>query len=302
MYLNEDKIQSFFNFNGMKFQLTDGLGLVSIRLSEIGSYFRYTRPLSLAWNDCRGSIGKYFSLLPSDPAYREEIKQRIIGGLTGDYSDRIAELKQLLDPLLKLFPNGEYALTFYNEGDYFKIYLNDVLHNQNWYLLNSEPVEKQYASKLKTEYQKMTRRQRSGELDLLDYTTGNFYSGVDVYFIPTEDATSINSKRIKYFEEKIRAGERPFPIIFQSDFSPIIDDGDTSYYYESLYSDDYVLDGHHKLLAYANLKIPPPLALITHYPKTRTEAMFDIEELKRVLYPWQADHIADNWEEGYLYR
>ncbi|HEX2627842.1 MAG TPA: hypothetical protein VHM26_02480 [Chitinophagaceae bacterium] len=284
----------------MRFEITDGLGMVSIALSEIGSYFRCTRPLSVVWNDCRGSVGKYVSLLPSDPAFREQVRQRINNGLNKDYSNDIEELKTLLDPLLKLFPNGEYALCFYKPENYFRIQVNDQVLTQNWYMVNAEPVEKQNAKKLFEQHQKeLTRHRTCGlfEADIMMYTTHGFYEATDAVFIATEDADSINPKRIKYFEEKIAKGERPFPIIFQSYFA-----GDeNSIYYEGLHSDDYVLDGHHKLLAYANLKIQPPLAVITHLPKTRMEAAFNKEELKQALYPWQYDHIIGNWEEGYLY-
>ena len=98
----------------MKFQIDNGLGIFSIRASEIGSYFRCRKPLTAVWHDCKGSVGKYLCLLPYDQEYRNEIKGRLVGQLNEDFTGRISALKELLDPLLILFACGEYALNYYH--------------------------------------------------------------------------------------------------------------------------------------------------------------------------------------------
>ena len=58
----------------MEFKVENGSNHISIGLSDIGSYFRFDNPLSLVWYDNRGSVGKYFCLLPYNQIYRDELE------------------------------------------------------------------------------------------------------------------------------------------------------------------------------------------------------------------------------------
>ena len=102
----------------MKFQITDGLNLLAIGFCETGNYLRYKKPLSVVWDDRGGSIAKYLCIMPYDPECRAAIRKSIVDNLYVDYTDQLAELHQLLSPLLRLFPNGEYELKYYWEGEY----------------------------------------------------------------------------------------------------------------------------------------------------------------------------------------
>ena len=128
--------------------------------------------------------------------------------------------------------------------------------------------------------------------DLLDYTTGSFYDASDKIFVATQPESEINEERVKYFENEISNGARPFAIIFNCYFHQITDGSDNS-----LDSAKYVIDGHHKLLAYNNLKIQPSIVELTYYPAGREDIAFNLEELIEVLYPWQVEHILKNWYE-----
>lgn len=61
----------------MKFEVKNGSNHISIGLSEIGSYFRFESPLSLVWSDNRGSVGKYFCILPYNKTYRDELENKM---------------------------------------------------------------------------------------------------------------------------------------------------------------------------------------------------------------------------------
>jgi len=87
----------------------------------------------------------------------------------------------------------------------------------------------------------------------------------------------------KYFCALPYNEERPFCIIFTA----------SSSFARAAY---YILDGHHKLLAYQNLNIYPPLALITHLPNNTNETEFNIKQLKDFLFPWQIKHISGHWQ------
>ena len=74
-----------------------------------------------------------------------------------------------------------------------------------------------------------------------------------------------------------------------------------SCYQLDLHSSYFILDGHHKLLAYQKLGIYPSMALITHLPASAEEIEFDTEKLSTLLYPWQTKDILENWDEKDAY-
>ncbi|WP_343670318.1 hypothetical protein [Chitinophaga sp.] len=261
-----------------RFEVSNGLNIVSIALSSIGSYFSFQQPLTAVWYDCRGSVGKYLGQLPYDEKYREEIRRNITGSLELD-THNLDELYVLLLPLFKLFQNGEYTLNFHRS--------KESEDKCGWYFEVNNPIHVDDGGRKLAEYRNWVKEQKEkggGSGDIVDYTTPNFYEGNDWYFIATQPESQINKERVRYFENKISNGERPFVITLRSCFEDIV----------SAY---YVLDGHHKLLAYQNLKVSPPVAEITHLPRNLMEVKFDIEKLIDALYPWQVEHIVNNWED-----
>lgn len=295
----------------MNFQITNGLNKVSIRLSEIGSYFYFKKPLATVWHDCRGSVGKYLCLLPNDDAYKSEIKNKILANLNVDFTDNLQGLKDLLDPLLNTFNNGEYALNYYHShNSTFFEYTSSrddcaAIHQYDWFVMFANPINSsEYDLKMKEYeiYVEQIKGQNRYTCDILDFTTNRFYDGRCITFIATQPESEIDQERVKYFEAQIQNGERPFAIIFKCYFDylncnsedTISDDTISDASFQSAH---YVLDGHHKLLAYQNLGIKPSLAIITHRARTRAEIAFDIEALIDVLYPFQIEHILKNWEE-----
>lgn len=286
----------------MKFHITEGLGKISIRLSEIGSYFYFKRPLTVVWHDCRGSVGKYLCLLPYDSDILGQIKRNIQEGLLDDYTNKDKELKELLNPLLLILSNGEYSLNYYSnqKGQIFQYTSSSdnysTIHQSQWYVLFSEPqLLTAQESKIKEYEIFVFERKEKNQCvpDILEFTTTGFYDVPDISFIATQPKSEIDQNRVKYFEDLIRRGKRPFAIIFNCKFE--------SYTDYSMQSDNYILDGHHKLLAYKNLGITPSIVEVTHYAKTREEIKFNIVELIDVLYPWQINHILENWSEKERY-
>jgi hypothetical protein len=76
----------------------------------------------------------------------------------------------------------------------------------------------------------------------------------------TQPYARIDHGKVKEYETMIANGQRPKAVVFEAHFN----DFDIG---ESVDSPMYILDGHHKLLAYKNLNIQPEYVLIT---KTRT--------------------------------
>ncbi|WPC43404.1 hypothetical protein [Clostridium sp. JS66] len=280
----------------MEFKITEGLNMISIGLGEIGSYLNFHNPISVTWYDCSGSVGKYLCLLPYNKNYRKELRNRIIDSLNGDFSDNIEGLHEILKPLFQLFPNGNYSLNFYNSSEKaFFAYKtsNDNysnVHYEDWKIIFSEKdTDIENTEKIKTSYEKylIEKAKNNGFVpSILEYSTSGFYDGYYKALIATQPFSEINKERVAYFEKEIKKGNRPAAIIYNCYLKEQDDE-----------SADFVLDGHHKLLAYQNLKIHPPIIEIKYLPQSRDEVYFNIEKLIQCLYPWQIEHILSHWED-----
>ncbi|SKC86871.1 toxin-antitoxin system YwqK family antitoxin [Ohtaekwangia koreensis] len=294
----------------MIFSNSSGTNKISIRLSEIGSYFRFTKPLTVVWYDCHGSVGKYLCALPYDSNERNALKKNIVDNINKDYTHSPDELKEILLPLLALLPNGNLSINFYSSENNTLLYYKSSAdnyqstHRNNWYIMISNPVNVLSAESKREEYENwisIRKQNNESTFDIIDYSTDNFYDGQSVAFIATQLKSEMNQERVAYFEERIKAGERPFAIIFNCSLEKLITNTDGSISDHSWGSANYILDGHHKLQAYHNLKIDPALAEIQHIAETQEEVEFNIEELIDALHPWQVEHILKNWYDKELY-
>ncbi|WP_196888425.1 hypothetical protein [Aureivirga sp. CE67] len=270
----------------MKFKITKGLSLISIGMSDIGSYFSYKAPLSFSWYDCAGSLAKYLCIFPDKNNFRETVRNKIQMNLNKDFTNDKDSLFELLEPILSLFENGEYSLSFCNSENRQFFYYRTSFDNFEKKHLKSFYIE--FAIE-KDENFKPDKNLR------IDSYTYNYYDLNSICFIATEPKSNINWDRVKYFEEEIKKGKRPFAIIFSSDFISKTSEADWI-------SEYFILDGHHKLIAYSNLKIYPAIALITKINNSEFDLKFDFEALKKRLYPSQSNHVFENWEEKDFYK
>ncbi|MDR6404045.1 MULTISPECIES: hypothetical protein [Chryseobacterium] len=90
----------------MKFTIENGNNICSIGMSNIGSYIRFNYPLTVVWHDCRGSVGKYFCVLPYNEEYRNTVREKIHENLNQDFTNNIQGLCKILKPLFPIFKNG----------------------------------------------------------------------------------------------------------------------------------------------------------------------------------------------------
>lgn len=274
----------------MNFKITDGLSIISIGLSEIGSYYNFNKPVSVEWDYYDGSISKYSILLPYSENYRKEFRNRIVSNLDKDYSNNIEELYEILKPLFKLLKSGEYSLNYYNgkKNSFFAYwpYNGDKVQYRDWCVIFNKITNINTLEEVKNEY----NLDKDFHRGILHYTTEWFYLGGGIALFATQSKESINIERVNYFENEIKNGSRPAIIIFNCSLDK-----------ENLNSGNFIIDGHHKLLAYNNLNMEPPIIEIKHLPKSRKEAYYDIETLIEYLYPWQIQDIIDNWRDSEEY-
>jgi antitoxin component YwqK of YwqJK toxin-antitoxin module len=191
------------------------------------------------------------------------------------------------NPLFSLFENGHYQLSYYNAS---KRAIQTAASGgeskpdeRRWHVVYPKEVDRSRITELKL------RCKWDG--DLINYTSSFIYDSGNAYiYVATRPSSEINSDRVKFFEDEIKAGKRPFVIFMTAYFQSSYD-----------YSNDFVLDGHHKLYAYQNLGIEPPRVTITHNFHASDKPEFDLEALTEQLYPWQSKHILDNWDDDDAY-
>jgi hypothetical protein len=286
----------------MELQVTNGSGLISIGMSDIGSYLSIGTPVSVVWHDCAGSIGEYCSLLSANQEANRKVAAAIMDNLEEDFTGREEALSELLKPLFTLFANGTYNLwfvnnrkkemfTYYSSRDNpqvprykpLEIVFPPVSDNRN-----ERKVQLAHASRV----EEMRKNTRNYVPEIMYTTTGLMYDNWQA-FIATRSESEIDQKRVRYFEERIRQGQRPFAIILCGDYDP-----DPNL---NLDSRNYILDGHHKLLAYQKLNIYPPICLISYKPEQLSEIVFEGEQLAEKMYSWQIEHLLEHWDEREAY-
>lgn len=277
----------------MVFEVTDGLNTLSIGLNSLGSYFKFIRPVSFVWGDNRGSVAEYMCLLPLSENERATLYAKITSNLNEDFTERTDELYQILKPLFQLLANGEYHLSFDNgklkhEYTIFSGGGTTEIYTPSWYIQYADVVDLSKTDQLITNHSKYIKDNNleKDQIDVIEYTTTNLYDWRNDLYFATRPESELDLERVRYFEEMIKNGQRPFAILMNA-----------HYFNEDINSRYFILDGHHKLQAYQNLDIQPPIAVISRNFKSSDELEFDVERLTELLYPWQTSHILEHWEE-----
>lgn len=275
----------------MKIQITDGLDKISIGVG-MGSYLRINKPAAIIWPDCRGSVGQYLCQLPVSNGERTRIQDAIHSNVYQDYTDRLEELHELLRPLMQLFANGDYQLSFDNGSlkAEAQIWSGDKVttYEPLWYVQFAALIKSDETELVIARHRKFIKELPADRYPtkIMDYTTTGFYDWQNNFYVATLPEAELDTSRIAFFKEKIQAGERPFAIIVTA--------MDT---FNDMDANAFILDGHHKLMAYQELGIRPAVAFITRIFAPGEQPEFDLDALAGLLYPWQILHILDNGYE-----
>ncbi|MFD0764174.1 toxin-antitoxin system YwqK family antitoxin [Mucilaginibacter lutimaris] len=278
----------------MKIKVTDGLNIITIGYSDIGSYLKIKRPVSLIWYDCGGSIGQYLCMMPYSVSERQLIRDKITENLYEDFTDRAEELHDILKPLFTLFENGEYSLSYSDGKSKKQVTVTSVngssTYDMAWYMFYPQSVNLNLSDELRDDYKKHYHSrglESYSNDDLTSFTSSQLYdTGHSSVYIATRPFSEIDPEHVNFFEQEIKNGKRPFVILMHAYYMPEYDVSGT-----------FILDGHHKMQAYQNLNIDPPYVIISRDFITVNEPEFDMESLADHLYPWQIKHIIENWDE-----
>ncbi|RNI27184.1 hypothetical protein EFA69_13535 [Rufibacter immobilis] len=263
---------------GYKFEITNGKGLLKIRSSEYLDYLEYKSPKIIHWLDSGPSttLCDYLTSLPLSWKIKKEIDESMNQELLGPPEEINRLAFERLEPLLDIFENGKYAI--------FHTYLEE-----NTKLLFSPIIEETI------DYHSFYSRYDKFESDDKDFKANNLL--VEPYgrfFWVTATQREINIDRVEHYLEEINAGKKPTAVIFTSFFEKGRVNFDGSISEESVRAEYYVIDGHHKLLAYEKAGVAPSTIIICHLPNSLEEILPNLEDLSKVVQPYQFARMVYN--------
>lgn len=258
--------------NSIDFEITNGLSKLEIveidRNEFVGDYISFNYPFCINWYLGWGSVEQLIALIPCDPEYRSILTTEICETLNAPLQFAINELYKKIEPLFILFSPGKYRLKL-KEIDASDIFKNDI----GWSVHILPTTNLKGVTNNSETFEDYSKRYDDKSLRL-SYSFDEYLNGE--CYVGTKPKEFIDENRVKYYEDRINHGGNSIPFIFRTSNSA-----------------KYIIDGHHKLLAYEKLKKKPIVLEICQIEKNFNENKFDISEMKKHLHPEQFKDIQN---------
>ena len=264
----------------MNFKITNGKRLIALEY-DLNQYSECLtigkEPALFLWDDCDDPGDEnmvLFSITQENQNRINRALERVNFNI--DYTDRVEELFQALQPLLGLMQNGNYKLSF-SEDKAWSVYQNAAVFGED--RLDRKDVEEE----IRKYDEKLSQNLIYSYDPYIFYEDTCHFNVYEYPFIAWKSEKEIDRDLVKHYTDLILSGARPFAVILKGEYE------------EDYYFHEYILDGHHKLCAYKNLKIEPLFAIIEFFPEEESEIKMDTERISQILYPWQFNHYYDTW-------
>lgn len=267
---------------------SSGNGILCIEGSEVGDCLRTKETHSIAWYDCCGSLGKYANLLTQEIPERNEIIGNFRELLNSGKEFNLKDSKSTILDLNRIFPQGQYSISIYDE--YNKPFKPEPRYKryEETSIVYGQVVDKTKESeKIKEWIRDNEGRANKGwhHSEILDLTCSNFYEGGESnYLVATQSQNLLNLDTVKTYKQKIQKGLRPVILVYNAwDIS------------SDLYSNNYLIDGHHKMQAYLETGIKPKILEFSEIEVDFKERKLNFYNLSN-MYTWQLKHMFDNMD------
>jgi hypothetical protein len=268
-------------------EITNGKSFLELKLNELGSYLKFGKPLSINWSDCRGSISQYFAIFSYCYEYKKIIHENLRESFNNGNFIFESEIDEIVK-LLSLFENGKYQISY--EPDY----KYEISENWNWNLAKNYKL---YSSN--SVIREETQEFFSDDNANLEYITESYYDGYEEFFLFTQPTEKIDISRVRFYEAEILNGNKPVAIIYSGYSQTKGKYKDDSTWIRTYRSGNFIIDGHHKLIAYKKLNRTPSLLRIEKIYNSDIELNFSKEDLeidlKEKLFPSQNKHFSANY-------
>lgn len=249
-------------------EVSHGEGIIDIVHDGFLTYIKFIRPAALIWPDCAGSIGEYLVVKDCSVLERKELLHRFTDAFNSGRKDLIFNC---IESFLNLFANGTYRVEICESQPKYEIFYNERLDS-------SHPILFEWAK----QHAKTTN---------VKWCTEGFFCYEQAYIF-TQPFEKIDPKRVLYYEKKIAEGERPTVVVLSVSYNWKSYSG----YVSTQSTHGFVLDGHHKLIAYQNQKNAPEVVQIVKVVDALKNTDDALEETKELLFTGQIEHILKNRE------
>jgi hypothetical protein len=247
-------------------------GIIEIVNDGFLSCLRIKEPRVADWPNCEGTVARYYTCFPPNDTRKNELRE---------IEENISKINSVEDFIssgfLSLLKTGEYEFELWKEHRTEYLYNTSIVNsNRTIFKWHNERIGNNRVAK--------------------PYSPNTFYPYGRLLLF-TEPFESINLERVKHYENLISKGERPKAITIrelnmrqenEDEGQPMVNTA------------KYVLDGHHKLVAYKNLNILPHYIVINKLPGTKNRNSSCLPQLKKLLYRYQQEHII-SWGIDSLY-
>lgn len=241
------------------FNIHNGKDTLSLEFCGNSCYLRWEKPVAVAFEN-EGSHFGYFDLIPDYNTFRFEINQLIGDKLNTDIFRDEPQFLSTFESLITALGNGKYILSLHAEE-------SNELTIRSASVIGSPGIMELVFGKT----QGLVLNEKSAKATFTEEFEGNIYvrdNSTDLYdafdesdnylyremvpLIATKAHADINWESVRYFEKLILKDERPLILLFSACCE-----------HKYQFSDYFLLDGHHKFLAYQNQKIVPKLVVLT---------------------------------------
>lgn len=267
-----------------------GKGIISIEGSEVGDCLLTNETHSIAWYDCCGSLGKYTNLLTAEIPKRHELLGSFRELLNSGKEFNLDESKSTILGLNRLFPKGKYNISVYD--DYNRPFKPEPRYQRytETSIVYGQVINKAKESDKITEWiQENKERANKGwhHSQILDLTCSNFYEGGESnYLVASQSKDLINSEIVREYKQIIQKGLRPTILVYNAwDIS------------SDIFSNNYLIDGHHKMQAYLEAGIKPKILEFSEIEVDFKERKLNYYNLTN-MYTWQLKHMFDNMDKN----
>lgn len=262
---------------------------IEIVSSSFGEIIKTDHSKGVVYYDQRGSVGKFYSYNGVSKEKSKRIDKEFSLSIVNFSTNKSGLLISKIIDLLSNFRSATYDINFfasrsitrsveYNHNTKYKFYCTVWPH---YVRSDGDELPKRA---FKFDFEKRIDKSNWIPITLLDFMASHYHDSFDHYIICTQHQAYLNRSRVSFYERLISEGSRPPILVYQSLHN----------YYNSTGS--FLIDGHHKLKAYENLSINPPVIEILEYcenqnEETKNELINKLRLADEVLYAEQMDDL-----------
>lgn len=261
-----------------------GEGILSIRNFDIGDMLFTKVSETITWYDCHGSVGKYVCQINNLKSLNKQVLTTELNQILNSGSEiKLTTLLERNNEFLRIFPKRKLEITIYDPDKYPSDESGFYFKFKEWDIVYPKQIKKSnenlMAGKFLQYFEESVRNYNYVPGDIVSFSSSGFYDGRSCYFIATQQESDLDNERVKYYEKLIKEGKRPYCVVFNNSTNDS--------------NNHYLIDGHHKLKAYQNLKSNPRVLEVTQCFDKEDIRLWEqtCEILNESLYKWHLNHI-----------